>query len=77
MKTHLLSSSCNPPNAGGMLTPKEFAQTYKVSLSWLAKARQRGDGPLYARFGRSVRYFSLTKPDERSLTLGRKPSLTR
>ncbi len=41
----------------GMLTPKEFAQAYKVSQSWLAKARKRGEGPPFVRFGRSVRYF--------------------
>ena len=28
----------------------------KVSLSWLAKARMRGDGPPYMRLGRSIRY---------------------
>ena len=28
----------------------------KVSLSWLAKARMRGDGPPYIRVGRSIRY---------------------
>jgi predicted DNA-binding transcriptional regulator AlpA len=25
-------------------------------MSWLAKARMRGDGPPYVRIGRSVRY---------------------
>jgi len=28
----------------------------KVSLSWLAKARMRGDGPPYICVGRSIRY---------------------
>jgi len=28
----------------------------KVSLSWLAKARMRGDGPPYICLGRSIRY---------------------
>ena len=46
-----------------MLTPKEFAKAKKVSLSWLAKARKRGDGPPFVRFGRSVRYFPLRKPE--------------
>jgi hypothetical protein len=46
-----------------MLTPKEFAKAQKVSLSWLAKARKRGDGPPFIRFGRSVRYFPLRKPE--------------
>jgi hypothetical protein len=55
-----------PPNAStgeDMLTPKEFAKAKKVSESWLAKARKRGDGPAFARFGRSVRYFPLRKPE--------------
>jgi hypothetical protein len=39
-----------------LLTPKETADRLKVSLSWLAKARMRGDGPPYIRVGRSIRY---------------------
>jgi excisionase family DNA binding protein len=39
-----------------LLTPKEAAKVLKVSLSWLAKARMRGDGPPYIRVGRSIRY---------------------
>ena len=39
-----------------LLTPKEAAKLLKVSVSWLAKARMRGDGPLYIRIGRSIRY---------------------
>jgi excisionase family DNA binding protein len=39
-----------------LLTPKEAARLLKVSLSWLAKARMRGDGPPYIRIGRSIRY---------------------
>jgi hypothetical protein len=39
-----------------LLTPKETAQFLRVSESWLAKARMRGDGPPYLLFGRSVRY---------------------
>jgi hypothetical protein len=46
-----------------MLTPKEFAEAHKVSPSWLAKARKRGDGPPFVRFGRSIRYFPLRKPE--------------
>ncbi len=49
--------------AEDMLTPREFAKTQKVSLSWLAKARKRGDGPPFVRFGRSVRYYPLRKPE--------------
>jgi excisionase family DNA binding protein len=39
-----------------LLTAKEAAKLLKVSLSWLAKARMRGDGPPYIRIGRSIRY---------------------
>jgi hypothetical protein len=39
-----------------LLTAKEAATLLKVSLSWLAKARMRGDGPPYIRVGRSIRY---------------------
>ncbi len=39
-----------------LLTPKEAARMLKVSLSWLAKARMRGDGPSYIKLGRSIRY---------------------
>ena len=39
-----------------LLTPKETAGRLKVSTSWLAKARMRGDGPPYIQIGRSIRY---------------------
>ena len=39
-----------------LLTPKETTKVLKVSLSWLAKARMRGDGPQYIRLGRAIRY---------------------
>jgi Helix-turn-helix domain len=39
-----------------LLTPKETAKFLRVSESWLAKARMRGDGPPYMLFGRSIRY---------------------
>ena len=39
-----------------LLTAKEAGVLLKVSLSWLAKARMRGDGPPYIRIGRSIRY---------------------
>jgi hypothetical protein len=39
-----------------LLTPQETSSRLKVSLSWLAKARMRGDGPPYIRVGRSIRY---------------------
>jgi predicted DNA-binding transcriptional regulator AlpA len=39
-----------------LLTPKEATEVLRVSLSWLAKARMRGDGPPYLKVGRSIRY---------------------
>ena len=39
-----------------LLTAKEAAKLLKVSVSWLAKARMRGDGPPYLQLGRAVRY---------------------
>jgi Helix-turn-helix domain len=39
-----------------LLTPKEAADRLRVSWSWLAKARMRGDGPPFVRIGRSIRY---------------------
>jgi predicted DNA-binding transcriptional regulator AlpA len=44
-----------------LLTPKEAARLLKVSSSWLAKARMRGDGPPYIRMSpRSIRYTEAT-----------------
>ena len=43
-----------------LLTAKEAAMHLKVSLSWLAKARMRGDGPPYICIGRSIRYAQAT-----------------
>ena len=48
-----------PPNSlqlSPLLTAKEAATRLKVSVSWLAKARMRGDGPPYICVGRSIRY---------------------
>ena len=39
-----------------LFTPAETANALGVSLSWLAKARLRGDGPCFIKLGRSVRY---------------------
>ena len=39
-----------------LLTPKQAAQFLRLSLSWLAKARMRGDGPPYVKLGRAIRY---------------------
>jgi hypothetical protein len=52
-----LQSRAREPNRGDrMLTPKEAANFLRVSGSWLAKARMRGDGPHYAKVGRAIRY---------------------
>jgi len=40
-----------------LLTPKEAAQFLRVSVSFLAKARMRGDGPRYRKLSRAVRYL--------------------
>jgi excisionase family DNA binding protein len=39
-----------------LLSAKEAAELLNVSVSWLAKARMRGDGPPFIKVGRSVRY---------------------
>ena len=39
--------------------PKTTAELLNMSTSWLAKARLRGDGPRYLKFGRSVKYQGL------------------
>ena len=40
-----------------LLTPKETARRLKISVSWLAKARMRGDGPPFIKVSeRAVRY---------------------
>ena len=53
-----VSRSSGPPVV--LLTPKDAARLLKVSLSWMAKARMRGDGPPYMRIGRSIRYAEAT-----------------
>jgi Helix-turn-helix domain len=82
-----LHSSIKParePNRGDrMLTPKEAVNFLRVSESWLAKARMRGDGPPYAKFGRAVRYpeagsrrlhqISAAAVDERALEVSPVP----
>jgi helix-turn-helix protein len=40
-----------------LLTPKEAAGLLRLSESFLAKARMRGDGPRYRKLSRSVRYL--------------------
>ena len=36
--------------------PKAVAKLLNVSMSWLAKARGSGTGPVFVKIGRSVRY---------------------
>jgi predicted DNA-binding transcriptional regulator AlpA len=48
-----------PPQAAGddvLLSPNEAACRIGMSVSWLAKARARGDGPRFVKYGRSVKY---------------------
>jgi predicted DNA-binding transcriptional regulator AlpA len=45
-----------PPGSINLLTAKEAAHILKVSTSWLAKARMRGDGPPFIKVGRAIRY---------------------
>lgn len=39
-----------------LLTPKEAARLLNLSVSWLAKRRLGGDGPIYIKTGGAVRY---------------------
>jgi predicted DNA-binding transcriptional regulator AlpA len=39
-----------------LLTAEDAAARLRLSPSWLAKARMRGDGPPFVKLGRSVRY---------------------
>jgi predicted DNA-binding transcriptional regulator AlpA len=39
-----------------LFSPPEASAFLRISLSWLAKARMRGDGPPYIKVGRSIRY---------------------
>jgi predicted DNA-binding transcriptional regulator AlpA len=45
-----------PLDGERLLTPREAADFLRVSMSWLAKARMRGDGPAFLKVGRCVRY---------------------
>ncbi len=39
-----------------LLQCAQAAKILNLSLSWLAKARMRGDGPPFIKLGRSIRY---------------------
>lgn len=51
-----LKSAREPSWCERLLTPKEAANFLRLSSSWLAKARMRGDGPPYLKLGRAIRY---------------------
>jgi excisionase family DNA binding protein len=57
-ESHSAGATAQKPSAPTivLLTPKEAAKLLKISRSWLAKARMRGDGPPYIKFGKSIRY---------------------
>jgi len=55
----MTSQNSRPSKPGaefGLLTASDAATFLRLSPSWLAKARMRGDGPPYVKIGRSVRY---------------------
>jgi len=52
----LVTNIINPEK---LYAPKVAAELMDMSVSWLAKARLRGDGPRYVKFGRSVKYQGL------------------
>jgi predicted DNA-binding transcriptional regulator AlpA len=56
----LVHPKATAPAAIVLLTAAEAAQILKVSLSWLAKARMRGDGPPFIKVGRAIRYSEAT-----------------
>ena len=39
-----------------LLTARDTANLLRLSASWLAKARMRGDGPVFLKIGRGVFY---------------------
>jgi hypothetical protein len=39
-----------------LLTARDAGNFLRLSISWLAKARMRGDGPPYVKLGRAIRY---------------------
>jgi predicted DNA-binding transcriptional regulator AlpA len=52
----LESKAARDQNRERLLTPRDAADVLRLSPSWLAKARMRGDGPPYVKIGRSIRY---------------------
>jgi hypothetical protein len=56
MRSHDLEPQMPADALPRMLTTKEAAKFLRVSISFLMKARLRGDGPRYRKLGRAVRY---------------------
>jgi predicted DNA-binding transcriptional regulator AlpA len=52
----LESKAARDQNRERLLTPRDAADVLRLSPSWLAKARMRGDGPPFLKVGRSVLY---------------------
>ena len=54
-----LSSDSESARVERLLTARDAANLLRLSSSWLAKARMRGDGPPYIKLGRSIRYSEI------------------
>ena len=52
----VLKSARELGSAELLLRPKDAANFVRLSASFLAKARMRGDGPPYVKLGRAIRY---------------------
>ena len=50
-----MNAPAKPNTIDPLLYPRDVAKLLGVSMSWLAKARLRGDGPRFVKIGRSVR----------------------
>ena len=47
----------NLPTSDKLHTTQEAAAFLRVSISFMAEARLRGDGPRFVKIGRNVRYL--------------------
>jgi hypothetical protein len=48
--------STMPANERCFLTEAELADRWRLSLKTIARWRSQGTGPIYARFGKTIRY---------------------
>lgn len=55
-RAHPQGSDIKPTAEDALLHPRDAARILNVSTSWLAKARLAGNGPLFVKIGRAVRY---------------------